>query len=96
MVELMLFRSASAAGEAIDIEGARLSLEVVTEDPAPGIEQATRELYPDTRTLLDAVRVLLVGPGSEVVQGPRRGARRTARPRTRSPTPSPWPPVPMW
>ncbi len=66
MSELMLFRSVPSDAEAVDLEGTRLNLQAVTEDPAPGIEEAVRRMYPETRTLLDAVRSA-VDPATEVV-----------------------------
>lgn len=66
LIELLRFRSEAPAAEALDLEGTRLSLERVTEEPALGIEDVVRGLYPNTRSLVEAVRAK-VGPASDVL-----------------------------
>ncbi len=56
IMELFLFRGAPAEDRAVDLEGSRLNLQRITEEPAEGIEEATRKQYPNTLTLLEAIR----------------------------------------
>jgi beta-glucosidase len=72
LIELLRHHTQVAHGADLGLEGTRLSLEAVTEEPAEGIEGATRALYPDTRTLLEAVRAK-VGPDCEVLFTPGCG-----------------------
>lgn len=66
MSELLLFDAVSTGQDAVDLEGARLNLQRITESSADGIEETTREMYPDTAPMLAAIRAA-VGPGTEVV-----------------------------
>jgi beta-glucosidase-like glycosyl hydrolase len=66
MNEIIRRRTEVQSEGGLDLTGGRLVMEEVTEGPVPGVEEELRGLYPDTRTLLEAVRAI-VSENTEVL-----------------------------